>query len=144
MSWKEHEILCSASLSHHHLHMNGLNRPANELILNFLQQWQFPPAFYQTWAGTQHKMVKDPWSIIFISTTDFFITLKGTFSGRRRGNEGGGNFPVNAGKVSYSLFYFSADAFLTYSHASLLARIRTPDGKTLSLSAKRSRSKPVF
>ena len=27
------------------LHMNGLNRLANELILNFLQQWQFPPDF---------------------------------------------------------------------------------------------------
>lgn len=57
--------------------MNGLNCSANELILNFLQQWQFPLAFYQTWAGTHHKMVNDLLPIIFISTTDLFTALKG-------------------------------------------------------------------
>ena len=37
--------LLPPSLGSCHLHMNGLNRLANELILNFLQQWQFPPDF---------------------------------------------------------------------------------------------------
>lgn len=48
MSRAEHKILCLLNLGRRNLPMNGLNCSANELILNFLQQGQFPPAFYQT------------------------------------------------------------------------------------------------
>ena len=144
--------LLPPSLGSCHLHMDGLNRLANELILNFLQQWQFPPDFInpemglitRLWMMSVHYFYQHHWFIYYSWRHHCFSNFSGSGEGdgRKKFHQ---RILCPPRFLTGCLFFISAGTFLSYSSsASLPTDTHIHDGKTLSLSLKHSWSKNDF